>query len=179
MRLGILSWLALLGIVLGWFAMNSFVTHLGAASHSFRFSELGPVLLRPARLLTGLGRIDAGKHYFLGAIALLALLLALLPLTSKSKLAHLGSFAPLLLMLASFTVLYIKTSGNVFSVGDGANVFRVQVLNFANSVAGRVGSVASRRISLGVGVYFAALSCLVLAVDGVLRLRGHGKSETI
>jgi hypothetical protein len=170
MRPGMTFWLALIAVGVGWFFMSTFVTHLGAAGQTLRFYELWPVLLKPARLLTGAGRAYSNQHHAFGAVAGLVLLLPLLPLAVKNKMANLGFFAPLLLMLVCFAVLYAKTSGAYFSVEEGTGVFRAQVFNMANRLAGGLGGAASRRISIGSGAYLAAAGCLALACTGVVRL---------
>ena len=123
----------------------------------------------PRVVITGTGggsaRLDA---WLFGTICALAILVALAPLLSRKRIAWLGCVAPFALMALVGAILYHVLSQDLFtddgSFGDGGS----QVIQFANSLAGRIGGLVSRQVHVGAGGYLALAFAAVLAVKGLL-----------
>ena len=169
-----LDWAVLLPVVCvacGWFLMASLITDLGAMQLQFRFYNVLTLVHSPASIATGAygdrATLDA---WLFGTLCVLVVLASLAPLVSRRKVAWLGCVAPFALMALCGAILYHNFSQDLLtdngSLGDTGSRF----IHFANQLAGRVGTVITRRIHVGAGGYLSLAASAFLAVKG---LRGY------
>jgi hypothetical protein len=169
-RLGAGSWIALTLTALGWFAFNTLRVEWGPIRHGVHFYEMAEVIAQPARLFNGLDVNRGGITTALFIVLCVAALMAPWLLSARRpRLAWLGWFAPLALMICVALVLKVRTSGDLFQETGWVDTLGHDVRHLANHVFRGAGAAAAQRVSLGAGGYLALLSSFCLAWLGVQR----------
>jgi len=165
------SLLAMLGILIGWFFIDTLVVSLGSLRHGVRFFDITGAIADPTRIFFGVDGFF--QRIFFGLICFVCLLAPLLPHWRRYRLAWAAYLAPLALMLLCSALLYSKTSSDFVSAPGDANALGNSVMRFANDLVHRGSGLVSRHISIGVGGYLAFAGTLVLAVQGIRQFRHH------
>jgi hypothetical protein len=165
------TFIAMGGLLAGWFFMASLVTDLGLLQQSVCFYELLGVVNDPAGRLSGVNASQPLATFAFGVLCIAAIAAPILPLFWRRRIASLGYFVPLVLMVAGFALLYAKTSAAHAPVDDSAHSLSAYLARAAAKAAARAGDYAATRISIGAGTYVAFLSCCYLAFRGVRNLR--------
>jgi hypothetical protein len=166
-RLDLSTDLAMVCVLFGWFFMNTLVVSLGSIEHGLRFFDMSAAIGDPTRLFFG---VDWSFQRVLFAfICVLCILAPLAPQFAKNRLAWLAWLAPLVLILLCGLLLYSRTSGEFVTAPGDANALSGHLIQFANDMARRGSTLASRHVSVGAGGYLALIGAVVLAVQGVRR----------
>ena len=163
--------IALGGVFVGWFAMNTLVTQLGSLQQNLHFYNVWTVLRDPARLATGLTGVDRAEAFAFGVVCVAALFAVLIPFRIRHKRAWLAYAAPLALMMVCAVVLYYATSGDLLADNGARGSTGSHVLEFANNLVNRATAAFARHISLGFGAYLSFLASMFLAWKGLGRYR--------
>jgi hypothetical protein len=158
-------WVCLALVFVGWFPCDALSTTVGALRLHFHFFDLAAVIARPSRLVTGVNRGDVLTLPF-GVLCLAALAAPLAPRYLRHRLARFGPYVPLCLMLACGVILYIVTSGDMFTAAPGAGSIANALTRFGNSVAGHASAIAARHITIGLGVWMSLPATVYLARYG-------------
>jgi hypothetical protein len=158
-------WVCLAVVFVGWFPCDTLSTTVGALRLHFHFFDLAAVIARPSRLVTGVNRGDVLTLPF-GVLCLAALAAPLAPRYLRHRLARFGPYVPLCLMLACGVILYIVTSGDMFTAAPGAGSIANALTRFGNSVAGHANAIAARHITIGLGVWMSLPATVYLARYG-------------
>jgi hypothetical protein len=166
-----LSLVALLGIFIGWFFLDTLVVSLGSLQHGVRFFDISAAIADPTRIFFGVD--GSWQRILFGLICLLCLLAPLLPHRRPSRAAWLAYLAPLALMLLCGAFLYSKTSSEFFSSPTDANSLSGSVVRLANDLVHRGSGLVAKHISVGVGGYLALAGSLTAAVHGIRQFRRH------
>ncbi|MBS0612808.1 MAG: hypothetical protein JSS24_06530 [Proteobacteria bacterium] len=157
--------IALAGIFLGWFVLDTLEIRIGPVRHPLKFYEMLAAIIDPPRVLLGL---DSGHVFSSTAFGLVCATLLLA--------CHVGSLpprrlrpmlvcAPLGLMLMIALLLYIRTPGDLFAdPGRGTPVLS-DLVRLANDVFSR-GAAAITRASAGAGLWVSGAACALLAWKG-------------
>jgi hypothetical protein len=162
---------AMLAIFIGWFLLDTLVASLGSLQHGVRFFDISSAIADPTRIF-----FAADGSFQRASFALLCLsclLLPVLPHWRASRLGWAAYLAPLALMLICGALLYSKTSGEFISAPQDARSLGNSVIRFANGLVHQGSGLVARHVAIGAGGYFAFVGCLVLAVQGMRRLRRH------
>ena len=162
---------ALVAIFIGWFFVDSLVVGLGSLQHGVRFFDISSAIGDPTRIFFGVE--GSFRRVLFGSFCLICLLLPILPHWQRSLPAWAAYFAPLVLMLICGALLYSKTSGEFFSVGGDARSLGGSAIRFANDLMRQGSGRVARHVSIGGGGYLAFAGCLVLAAQGLRRIRRH------
>jgi hypothetical protein len=93
------TWIALIGVAVGWFFLATVVTTLGSLKQKYHFFDMLTVMLNPAWLLYGMGSSRPLESVAFGLLNLAVLLAPLVPFIVKKRGAWLLSVAPLALMM--------------------------------------------------------------------------------
>jgi hypothetical protein len=165
------TWIALLGLIVGWFFLATVVTTVGPVQQKYHFFDMLTVMLNPAWLLYGMGSSHPFEAVAFGLLDVGVLVLPLVPYVVRTRSSWLLSTLPLLLMLLCGVELYKRTSGPYFEATERGGSWTHSLVHFGNSVAEGVGNVAARHISVGLGAYLALLASLFLAVKGLRAFR--------
>ena len=166
--------LAIVCVLFGWFFMNTLTVTLGSLQHGVRFYDMSAAIVDPSRLFFD---VDTPFHRIIfGTISLVCLFAPLAshlvkPHPMKRGFAWLGYLAPLALILVCGALLYSRSSGDFFAAPADAKSVGGNFLRLANDLVHRGGDLVARHISVGAGGYLALLGSLVLAVQGIRRLR--------
>jgi hypothetical protein len=160
---------ALLCILIGWFLVDTFVVTLGSLQHGVRFFDISAVIADPTRLFFG---IQGFAHRIVfGLLCILCLLAPLLPYLRGGRFTWLGHTAPLLLMVICASLLYSRTSSELFAAPSNAGSAASSLIKFANGLVHQGSGMVARHVSIGVGGYLALIACIVLALRGIRRFR--------
>jgi hypothetical protein len=165
--LNVPSGLAITGILIGWFFIDTLIVSLGSLQHGVRFFDMSAVIADPARLFLG---VDSSLQRWLFGVICLGCLAA--PVAShlvKDRLASLAYLAPLALVALSGTLLYSRTSAEFFATPASANNASGGFIRFADDFVRHGGGLVARHISIGAGGYLALSGSVVLAVLGIRR----------
>jgi hypothetical protein len=176
-QLGPGAWIALALTFFGWFALDTLRVEWGPFRHGVHFYDMADVIAHPARLFNGLeanrGGLTTGLFMVLCAAALLApWALSLRP----HRLAWLGWFAPLALVVGVALVLRTRTSGELFQESGLVDTVGKDVRHLANHVFRGASAAVAQKITPAAGGYLALLSSAYLAWCGIQRGR---KSMTV
>ena len=157
--------IAVAAIFLGWFVLDTLVIRIGPVRHTVKFYELLAVIIDPSRVLTGL---DSGHLFSSTAFGLVCATLVLachvrsLP---PRRLRPMLVCAPLLLMLLTAFLLFVRLPGDLFAdPGRGAPILS-DLVRLANDVFNR-GAAAITRASTGAGLWISGTACVLLAWKG-------------
>jgi hypothetical protein len=165
------TWIALLGLVVGWFFLATVVTTVGPVQQKYHFFDMLTVMLNPAWLLYGMGSSHPFEAVVFGLLDVGVLVLPLVPYAVRTRSSWLLSTAPLLLMLLCGVELYRRTAGPYFEATERGGSWAHSLVHFGNSVAEGIGNTVARHISIGLGAYLALLASLFLAVRGLRAFR--------
>jgi hypothetical protein len=158
---------ALAAVFVGWFFMNTFVVSLGALEHGVRFFDMSAMIADPTRLFFG---GDTPFHRFFFGLACLSCLAAPLAVEGiHPRFAVCGYAAPLLLIVVCGSLLYWRTSGELFSPPSDAKSLTGGIVHFANDLVHRGSDLVARHLALGAGSYLASVGSAVLAWRGLRR----------
>lgn len=163
--------IAMGGLLLGWFAMATLVMDFGLLQQSVRFYDLLAVINDPAGKLSGFNSSQPVATLGFGLLCVVAVVAPIVPLFWKRRVATLTYLIPLILMAASFALLYAKTSTSHVPADDTAHTVSAYLARAAAKAATRAGDYAATRISIGAGTYVAFISSCYLAVRGVSKFR--------
>jgi hypothetical protein len=158
-------WVCLALVFVGWFPCDALSTTVGALRLHFHFFDLAAVIARPSRLVTGVNRGDVLTLPF-GVLCLAAIAAPLAPRYLRHRLARFGPYVPLCLMLACGVILYIVTSGDMFTAAPGAGSIANALTRFGNTVAAHASAIAARHITIGLGVWMSLPATVYLARYG-------------
>ena len=158
-------WVCLAVVFVGWFPCDTLSTTVGVLRLHFHFFDLAAVIARPSRLVTGVNRGDVLTLPF-GVLCLAALAAPLAPRYLRHRLARFGPYVPLCLMLACGVILYIVTSGDMFTAAPGAGSIANALTRFGNTVAAHASAIAARHITIGLGVWMSLPATVYLARYG-------------
>jgi hypothetical protein len=170
-RLDPLTWLALSGIVAGWFFLDTLVVSAGPWRRAVHFYELAAIISNPVRLFLGIDRAQLPAVIAFTVLCLAVLCLPLAPYLSRVREAWLAYLVPLALMLVCGAWLYARTSGDFFNTAPDTGTLTSDVVHFANDLFHRASQPVARRVSIGAGSYVALIGCLFLTWYGVRRYR--------
>jgi hypothetical protein len=163
------SKIAIACVFLGWFLLNTLVVTLGSLQHGLRFFDMSAVIADPARMIFGL---QGSLHrIFFIPLCVICLFAPLLPHFRRIRLLWLSYAAPLALMAACGVLLFSRTSGEFIAAPSNAGRVGGNLIQFANDLVHRGGDLVARHVSIGVGGYLALAASIVLALQGVRRLR--------
>jgi hypothetical protein len=165
------SKLAIVGVVFGWFFMNTFLVTLGSLEHGVRFFDMSAVIADPSRLFFG-GDVPFHRAIF-GMASLACLAAPIAPNLWKTRFAWLGYLAPLALILACGVLLYWRTSGDLLVLPGDPETLSGSLMHLANNLVHRGTDLVSRHVAIGAGSYLALIGSGVLAVQGIRRARRH------
>jgi hypothetical protein len=165
------TWIALLGLIVGWFFLATVVTTLGPVQQKYHFFDMLTVMLNPAWLLYGMGSSHPFEAVVFGLLDVGVLVLPLVPYVVRTRSSWLLSTVPLLLMLLCGVELYRRTSGPYFAATERGGSWTHALVHFGNSVAEGIGNTAARHISVGLGAYLALLATMFLAIRGLRAFR--------
>lgn len=164
-----LSKAAIVCVVFGWFFMNTLVVSLSSLKHGVRFFDMSAVISDPSRLFFD---VDTPMHRMcFSLICLVCLAAPIAAHLTKKRVAWLGYLAPLALILICGILLYSRTSGEFFAAAPDAKSMSGTFIRFAHDLVHRGSDLVSRHISIGAGGYLALIGSVVLAVQGLRRLR--------
>jgi len=158
-------------VLIGWFAMSSFVTEFGGLRQSFHFYQVWALVQNPAHLLTGLVDADRLRVVIFALVCIAAPMSVLVPYRFPQKAAWLAYVAPLVLMAVCGTLLYTKASADYVPDDGRYGALGSQLIHWANSAANSMGRAVARHISVGLGAYVSFIASAFLAVRGVLKFR--------
>lgn len=171
-RLGTGPWVALMLTCLGWFAFDTLRVVWGPISHGVHFYDMADVIGHPARLFSGLEANRGGITTVLFILLCVAALMAPWALSvRRDRLARLGWFAPLALMVCVALILKTRTSGDLFAESGFVDTLGNDVRHFANHVFRGANAAVAQKVTLAAGGYLALLSSFYLAWCGVQRMR--------
>jgi hypothetical protein len=169
-------WVCLAAVFVGWFPCDALSTTVGALRLHFHFFDLAAVIARPSRLVTGVNRGDVLTLPF-GVLCLAAIAAPLAPRYLRHRLARFGPYVPLCLMLACGVILYIVTSGDMFTAAPGAGSIANALTRFGNTVAAHASAIAARHITIGLGVWISLPATVYLARYGHLIAVAPGRAS--
>jgi hypothetical protein len=166
------SKIAIAGVFFGWFLVDTLVVTLGLLQHGVRFFDMSAVIADPSRMFFGL-QGSLHRMFFIPfcIICLLAPLLPQFPNVRRNRLLWLSYAAPLVLMVSCGALLFSRTSGEFIAAPSNAGRIGGNLIQFANDLVHRGGDLVARHVSIGVGGYLALAASIVLALQGVRRLR--------
>lgn len=170
--------LAALAVLIGWFLMHTLVTDLGSVRLAFRFYNMLTLIENPARIVTGIGSGHAGEAFLFGIVCLAVAIAALAPYVTRQRVAWLALLAPCALMIGCGLWLYVKSSADAIPDTGRIGELGSQVVQLANTLTNRLGGMAERRVSLGMGAYLSFIASSLLAVRGVVRFRAETRTRT-
>jgi hypothetical protein len=161
--------IAIACVFFGWFLVNTLVVTLGSLQHGVRFFDMSAVIADPSRMFFGLP--GSLHRMFFIPLCVLCLFAPLLPHVRPVRVLWLGYAAPLALMVTCGVLLFSRTSGEF--IAAPSNVGRVggNLIQFANDLVHRGGDLVARHVSIGFGGYLALAASIVLALQGLRRLR--------
>ncbi len=162
--------IALAGIFLGWFVLDTLVIRIGPVCHTLKFYEMLAAVIDPSRVLIGL---DSG-HLFSSTVFGLVCATLLLACHVRSlpprRLRPMLVCAPLLLMLLTAFLLFMRLPGDLFAgPGRGAPILS-DLARLANDVFNR-GAAAITRASAGDGLWISGTACVLLAWKGYREIK--------
>jgi hypothetical protein len=163
------SKIALACIFFGWFLLDSLVVTLGSLQHGVRFFDLSAVIADPARMFFG---VQGSLHrVFFIPVCLVCVAAPLAPHYRRVRALWLSYSAPLALMVVCGILLFSRTSGEFIAVPSNAHRIGGNLIQFANDLVHHGSDLVARHVSIGIGAYLALAASLVLAWQGVRRLR--------
>lgn len=153
---------ALAGIFMGWFVLDTLVIQMGPVRHTFRFFEMLAAIIDPAHVLMGLDSGHMASSIVFGLVCA-TLLMACLARSLPPRRPHpVLLAAPLMVMLLSGLLLYLRMPGEMFAEPESSTPIVSDLVRLANDVFNR-GAAAITRAGAGAGLWLAALSSVLLA----------------
>ncbi len=173
-QLGTGTWIALLLTCFSWFALDTLRVQWGPLKQDVHFYDMADVIGHPARLFTGLDANRGGPTTALFILLCVAALLAPVALHAcRHRLAWLGWFAPLAMMVCVALLLWARTSGDLFRESAGGDTLGNDVRHFANHLFRGASAAIAQQVRGGVGGYLALASSTYLAWCAIVRLRNR------
>jgi hypothetical protein len=163
------SKIAIACVFFGWFLVDTLVVTIGSLQHGVRFFDMSAVIADPSRMFFGL-QGSVHRMFFI-LLCVLCLLAPLLPHVRRIRVLWLSYAVPLVLMLTCGALLFSRTSGEFIAAPSNAGRVGGNLIQFANDLVHRGGDLVARHVSIGVGGYLALAASIVLALQGVRRLR--------
>ena len=163
------SKIAMVCVFFGWFLVDTLVVTLGSLQHGVRFFDMSAVIADPSRMFFGL-QGSLHRMFFI-PLCIICLFAPLLPHLRRIRVLWLSYAAPLVLMVICGVVLFSRTSGEFIAAPSNAGRVGGNLIQFANDLVHRGGDLVARHVSIGVGGYLALAASIVLALQGVRRLR--------
>jgi len=164
-RVNPLVLIALAGIFLGWFVLDTLVIRIGPMRHTLKFYEMFAAILDPPRVLMGLDSGHVFSSIAFGLVCATVLLACHVHSLPPRCLRPMLVCAPLLLMLLIALLLFMRLPGDLFTdPGRGAPIVS-DLVRLANNVFNR-GAAAITRANAGVGLWVSAAACVLLAWQG-------------
>jgi len=154
--------LALAGIFMGWFVLDTLVIQIGPVRHTLRFFEMLAAIIDPPRVLMGLDSGHMASSIVFGMVCATLLLACLIRALPPQRLRPLLMSAPLILMLLTAVLLFLRTPGDLFAVPGRSAPLVSDLVHLANDVFNR-GAAAITHTSAGAGLWLAASASLLLA----------------
>ena len=131
--------------------------------------DISAVIADPSRMFFGLQGF-LHRMFFI-PVCLVCLSAPLLPHVRRVRMLWLGYAAPLALMVTCGVLLFSRTSRDFIAAPSNAGRVGGNLIQFANDLVHRGGDLVARHVSIGVGGYLALAASMVLALQGVRRLR--------
>jgi hypothetical protein len=163
------SKVAIACVFFGWFLVDTLVVTLGSLQHGVRFFDMSAVIADPSRMFFGL-QGSLHRMFFI-PLCVICLFAPLLPHVRRVRVLWLSYAAPLALMVTCGILLFSRTSGEFIAAPSNAGRVGGNLIQFANDLVHRGGDLVARHVSIGVGGYLALAASIVLALQGVRRLR--------
>jgi hypothetical protein len=163
------SKIAIACVFFGWFLVDTLVVMLGSLQHGVRFFDMSAVIADPSRMFFGL-QGSLHRMFFI-PLCVICLCAPLLPHVRRTKVLWLSYAAPLALMVTCGVLLFSRTSRDFIAAPSNAGRVGGNLIQFANDLVHRGGDLVARHVSIGVGGYLALAASIVLALQGVRRLR--------
>jgi hypothetical protein len=168
-QIGPSSKVAIACVFFGWFLVDTLVVTLGSLQHGVRFFDMSAVIADPSRMFFGL-QGSLHRMFFI-PLCVICLFAPLLPHVRRIRVLWLSYAAPLALMVTCGVLLFSRTSGEFIAAPSNAGRVGGNLIQFANDLVHRGGDLVARHVSIGVGGYLALAASIVLALQGVRRLR--------
>jgi hypothetical protein len=163
------SKIAIACVFFGWFLLDTLVVILGSLQHGVRFFDISEVIANPSRMFFGL-QGSLHRMFFI-PLCVVCLYAPVLPHLRRIRLLWLSYAAPLALMVICGALLFSRTSREFIAAPSNAGQVGGNLIQFANDLVHRGGDLVARHVSIGVGGYLALAASMVLALQGVRRLR--------
>jgi hypothetical protein len=161
---------ALAGIFLGWFVLDTLVIRIGPVRHALKFYEMLAAVIDPSRVLMGLDSGHLITSTVFGLVCAALLLACHVRSLPPRRLRPILICAPLLLMLLTAFVLFMRLPGDLFAdPGRGAPILS-DLVRLANDVFNR-GAAAITRASAGDGLWISGTACVLLAWKGYQEIK--------
>jgi hypothetical protein len=160
--------IAVAGIVIGWFALNTLAATFGPLQHVAHFYDMPVILRDPKRLLTGVEDIGTLSKLAFGAVCVAAVIAPVLPRLGYPRVPQLLSAAPFLLMLVCGIVLYVRSSTAHIEAPETLGRIGGLIARWANGAMAWSGDVVARHITVGPGGYLSFIASAFLAARGVV-----------
>lgn len=163
------SKIAIVCVFFGWFVVDTLVVTLGSVQHGVRFFDMSAVIADPSRMFFAL---EGSVHrVFFVPLCMVCALAPLLPHLRPIRMLWLSYIAPLALMLICGVLLFSRTSREFIAAAGDAGRVGGNLIQFANDLVHHGGDLVARHVSIGAGGYLALAAAILLALQGIRRLR--------
>jgi len=169
-RMDPLVLIALAGIFLGWFVLDTLVIRVGPMRHTIKFYEMLAAIIDPSRVLMGLDSGHLVSSTAFGLVCATLLLACHVRSLPPRRLRPILVCAPLSLMLLTAFVLFMRVPGDFFTDPGRSAPILSDLVRFANDVLNR-GAAAITRASTGNGLWLSGTSCVLLAWKGYREMK--------
>jgi hypothetical protein len=168
-QIDLASKVALVGVLFGWFLVDTLVVTLGSLQHGVRFFDISAVIADPSRMLFGLQ--GSWHRAFFIPLCVVCILAPLLAHVRRTRVLWLCYVAPLALIVICGVLLFWRTSGDFIVSPHNAGRVGGSLIQFANDLVHHGGDLVARHVAIGVGAYLALAGAIVLALRGVRGFR--------
>jgi len=163
--------IAIIGIFVGWFFLDTLVVTLGSLQHGVRFFDMSAVIADPSRMFFGF--TGWAHRAAFGVLCLACVAAPILAHLRRGRALWFTYLAPLALMGICTVLLFWRTSGQFVAAPNDAEHMAGTVVQFANDLVHHSSTRMTRHVSIGVGGYLALLASLLLALRGARQFRGN------
>lgn len=170
--------IAVAGLFLGWFALNTLVASFGPIQHVAHFYDLPVILRDPKRLLTGVEDVGILSKLVFASVCVAVGLAPMLARPRNVRASQLLSAAPFLLILVCGIVLYVRSSTAHIEAPETMGRIGGLIARWANGAMTWSGDVVARHITIGPGGYLSFVASAYLAVRGVVTRPSEGERHT-
>jgi hypothetical protein len=168
-ELGVVTLLAMVCVLIGWFFTDTVVASMGPLVHTVRFFGLADAIANPLRLFLG-GDVTSVTVAF-SVLCIACILAPLVPHWAGNRALWPAYCAPLLLIILIGLTLYFRASHDLFSTPDDADPVSRDLVRLANDLVNKGGQLVARHVGVGPGAYLGSIGSLVLAVWGFRLVR--------